>query len=144
MANIKTIKQLIQHSSIPSSLIRAVIRQMGGWDSFKESAEDISNHGIAGGFHGFIYYAETVAFTKRNKKAIIEYAKRIADEMGETGIVSFLSYFGCLRGETQEDIADGLYNPRSENKTLIYNALAWFAAEEVARDYCDAFTMEDY
>lgn len=46
----KTIKQFCEYSSIDVGLIRAVIRQSGGWQSFQESAPDISNHGIAGGF----------------------------------------------------------------------------------------------
>lgn len=49
-----TLKKLVERSNIPESLIRAVVRQMGGWESFKESAPDICRGGIDGGFHGFI------------------------------------------------------------------------------------------
>jgi len=38
------------------------------WESFKNSAPDISDHGISGGFRGFIYYADTVKFAQENKK----------------------------------------------------------------------------
>jgi len=27
---------------------------------------------------------------------------------------------------------DGLYNPKSDDKTTVYNALAWYALEDVA------------
>lgn len=142
MPNIKTIKQLCEVSNIPSRLIRSVIRQFGGWESFKESARDVYNHGIDGGYSGFIYYTETVAFTKRNKSNVLLLCKDMADELGEGGIISLLSNFGCLKGYSQEDIADGLFNPKSDERVTIYNALAWFAAEEVCRDYCEA--MGDY
>lgn len=139
---IKTIKQFAENSNIPESLIRAVIRQFGGWESFKESYKDVVRHGIDGGFHGFIYHKDTVAFAKCNKESILWLCKDWAEQLGEGGIISFISTFGCLKGETQEDIADGLYNPKSENQTLIYNALAWFAAEEVCRAYDDLVSQD--
>lgn len=142
MANIKTIKQFTEQSNIPDKLIRATIRQFGGWEAFKEQAQDVYSHGIAGGFGGFIYYTDTVAFTKQNKSEILLLATDMAEQLDEGGIISFLSGFNCLKGYTQEEIANGLFNPRSDEQMIIYNALAWFAAEEVARAYCEA--MEDY
>jgi F0F1-type ATP synthase gamma subunit len=132
----KTIKQFCEQSTINPTLIRAVIRQLGGFNSFKESAPDIAKHGISGGFSGFIYYTETVAFTKRTKNLILELLQEYADSVGES-LLDSLASFNCLRGETMESIADGLYNPRSENKTQIHNVLAWYAAEEVARSFVD-------
>ena len=35
---------LIDSTNIPESLVRSVVRQMGGWESFKESAPDITRH----------------------------------------------------------------------------------------------------
>ena len=63
-----TIKNMIENSEIPASLIRSTIKQFGGFESFRESAPDVSNHGIAGGFNGFIYYSDTCDFFKRNKE----------------------------------------------------------------------------
>lgn len=142
MPKIKTIKQLCEVSSIPSSLIRSVIRQFGGWESFKELAEDVYNYGVAGGYYGFTYYKDTVAFAKRNKENILLLCKDMANDTGEGGIISFLSNFSFLKDYSQEEIADGLFNPKSDERTTIYNSLAWFAAEEVCRAYCEV--MEDY
>lgn len=64
-----TLKSLIANSSIPAPLIRAVVRQLGGWERFTEQAPDITSHGINGGYSGFIYYAETHAFAKRSSIA---------------------------------------------------------------------------
>lgn len=133
----KTIKEFTQKSHLSASLIRAVVRQIGGWQEFKERAQDVNNHGAAGGFAGLTYYSDTVAFTKRNKDLILDLCKQCADDFGNSGIIDLIASFGGMKGETQEDIADGLYNPRSDNRTMVYNILAWFALEEVARSYCD-------
>lgn len=52
-------------------LNEAVIEQMGGFESFSENAQDISNHGIDGGFSGFINYSETVEFSQNNRDVIL-------------------------------------------------------------------------
>lgn len=133
-----TIKQFCEQSNIPAKLIRSVIRQMGGWDSFKESAQDVTNYGISGGFHGFCYYNETTSFVKRNKAAIMELCREQAREYGMSGSVSeFVAGFNCFKGYLIGEIESGLYYANSEYKTFVYNALAWFAAEEVCRAYCD-------
>ena len=44
----KTLKSLVEKSHINEKLIRAVVRQIGGWESFTQSAPDITNHGIDG------------------------------------------------------------------------------------------------
>lgn len=138
---IKTIKELISKSSIPSTLIRSVIRQIGGWESFKESATDVANHGAAGGCCGFIYYTETVAFTKRNKKEIDALLADLSDQIG-TSFSEFICGFNCLKGYFNSEILDGYYNPRSENRTEVYNALAWFALEEVCNSYINLIETE--
>ena len=135
-----TIKAFVQSGAtghIPSSLVRAVIRQSGGIASFAEDAESITNHGIDGGFHGWIYYKDTVAFTKRNKTAIMELCKDTADSMGMDNAYSLIASFGCAKGYSPEEVAEAIHNSRSEERTTVYNCLAWFAVEEVARAYCD-------
>lgn len=134
----KTIKQFAEKSHVDASLIRAVVRQIGGWEEFKDHAEDVCDHGASGGFSGFTYYSDTVAFTKRNKAAILDFCKQYADDFDNSGVIDLIASFRGMKGETQEDIADGLYNPRSDNRTTVYNILAWFALEEVARAYCDS------
>lgn len=130
------LNQFITKSHIPAKLIRAVVLQSGGWDSFKEMAEDITNHGVDGGFHGWIYHAQTVPFAKRNKAAIMEIAEIMADDLGES-VMRMIAGFNCLKME-EADAAEAIYNPRSDNRTQVFNALAWYAAEEVARSYCDS------
>jgi len=112
-------------------LKRAVMRQFGDSNSFYESVSDIANHGASVGVSGFIYYSDTVNFTKRNKDKIMQSLTELSCDIGES-IVSMLSHWQCLKGMSQCEIMEGLYNPKSDNKTCVYNALAWYALEEVA------------
>jgi len=129
-----SIANLITSTNIPESLVRAVVSQMGGWKSFEESARDICHHGIDGGFHGFLYYSDTIRFTKRNRKAIIEMASEQARDFG-IGLVEMIKGFNCLKGATETEIVEGLAGSTTE--TQVPNGLAWYAGEEVARAYCN-------
>jgi hypothetical protein len=128
----KTAKQVLAENSEYKTLINAVIRQLGG----KESLSDIRNHGISGGFTGFTYYSDTVAFANRHRSSINRLLEQMADELGED-VVSMVSNFGVFRnsGMDAEDKKD-LYRFLGGGKckeTTIPNLMAWFAAEEVAR-----------
>ena len=129
-----SLTNLIKSTNIPESLVRAVVRQMGGWKSFKQSAPDITRHGISGGYHGFIYYSDTIPFTKRNRKAILEMATEQARQFGE-GLVEMIKGFRCLDGATETEIVEGLAG--NTDQTQVPNALAWYAGEVVARAYCE-------
>ena len=129
-----TLEGLVKSTNIPESLVRAVVKQMGGWESFKESAPDICRNGIDGGFHGFIYYSDTIAFTKRNRKEILAMATEQAKYCG-MGLVELVKSFTCLRDSTEAEIIEGLAGNTDE--TQVPNALAWYAGEEVARAYND-------
>jgi hypothetical protein len=131
-----SLANLIESTNIPESLVRAVVKQMGGWESFKESAPDITRHGIDGGFHGFLYYSETVPFANRNRKAILEMASQQSKEFG-MGLFEMVKGFNCLKGATETEIVEGLAG--NTDQTQVPNGLAWYAGEEVARAYCDAF-----
>lgn len=50
-------------------LAQAVIDNFGDDESFVQSAPDVANYGIDGGYSGFIYYSDTVPFAVKNKKA---------------------------------------------------------------------------
>lgn len=135
-----TQKQFIDQTNIPQRLARAVIRQIGGWESFKQSAPDITRHGIDGGFNGFIYNRETEAFAKRNRKDISAMASAQAKDFG-TSVVEMIQGFGCFRHGTKptdEEIGMALYAGKDmEDGERVLNALAWYAGEEVSRSYCD-------
>lgn len=131
-----TLKAFAEFSHIDAGLIRAVVRQIGGWESFKETAQDVANHGADAGFSGFIYHSETVPFAKRHKKAILEYAKQLAHDISDGNWLDLIAGFNCLKMQSSE-VARAYFDPRSEDRTQVFNALAWFALEEVARSYID-------
>lgn len=140
-----TLKSFIESSYISPKLIRAVVNQLGGWEAFQEKALDITNHGAAGGFGGIIYYSETVAFSKKHKKLILEYAEQLAADIGDGDAFQLIAGFNCLRGLelSPGQIAALIYGkePRDDDRaadyTQVFNALCWFAAEEVSRSYVD-------
>lgn len=113
-------------------LISAVAKQMGGMANLRDHASDICNHGASGGFCGFVYYTETVLFTTRNHALIMELLNNYADDMGINEL-ELLSGFNCFKDMNEHEIFDGLMNKNSEDRATIYNGLAWFALEEIAR-----------
>jgi hypothetical protein len=137
----RTLSKLIESTNIPESLVRAVVKQFGGWASFCESAEDVCRGGIDGGFHGFIYYSDTEPFARRNRKAIAEMAEQQADDFG-TSVTEMIQNFGCFRDNKPSDseVGSALYAGKDkEDGANVLNALAWYAGEEVCRAYCDCF-----
>ena len=128
----KTTKRVIEESCIPPKLVRSVVRQLGG----KESLSDIAKHGVSGGFAGFIWYTDTVAFYKRNRKEILALLKEYAADFGVKSAVEVVCTFKGLDKE-QESICRCLYGRMNEEDIYVANSLAWFAAEEVAKAFCD-------
>ena len=134
-------KDFIKSANIDPELVGAVIWQFGGWQIFQEKAIDVANHGISGGYGGFVYYDDTIAFAKKHKKIILENVKQFADEIGES-FAKVIADFSCLKksGITDDDVITALMYPRSCEEyiiTQVYNALAWYAGETVAREYAD-------
>jgi len=136
------LEQFANKSHIPTKLVRAVVSQLGGWESFKECAPDITNHGIDGGFHGFIYYTDTVAFFKKNRSVILELAEEDVFNIGYEGMFHMFKKFKCMEGYKEDEIAKAIYTYKGECADQILNCLAWYAGEEVCRSYNDMLEEE--
>ena len=134
----KTIKAFCQYSSINPDLIKSVIRQSGGWEAFQENALDIANHGISGGFSGWIYYNETCAFYAKNQQLIVDMVEKQADEYGYQSAQDMLIF----KPFTMSEIGYTLYGNKHQHENYIANALAWYIAEEVANEYA-GWTFEE-
>ena len=126
-------------------LINAVIENLGYDDpndpELIQQLKDITNHGIDGGFGGFIYYSETTSFFNENRKEIIELVKDMSFELGD-GMIEMVASFNCFKDEdlTLDEIGHVLFGVDTENvneKMIIKNGLSWFAGEEVARHLVD-------
>ena len=126
-------------------LTNAVIEQLGFEEleneELRSTLQDITNNGADGGFGGFIYYSETNQFARENMHLIMDQVKKLADAFGETPL-EMISGFGSLKDDKIDplEIASIIYertSPESQadgTETVVLNALAWFALEEVARD----------
>lgn len=133
----KTQKQVISERPTYARLIRAVIRNIG-----IESVQDVVNHGIDGGFNGFIYTADTVRFFEAHKNQIMQLAEEQARDFGQ-GVLDMIRGFNCLQTQgkpdyTTSEIAKGIFAggqgwDMSADARIIQNAMAWYAAEEVCR-----------
>jgi hypothetical protein len=99
----------------------------------EESVDDVTKYGMAGGFSGFIYYDETIAFWKRNRQQITALLEETNNSIGENKtICEFVASFNGLQTlEDKNDIAKAIYGKFNDEYTQIYNALTWFAVEEI-------------
>jgi hypothetical protein len=117
-----------------NTLKNSVIRKVG-----KEACKDIAEHGIDGGFNGFIYTVDTCRFFRRHKKAIVELAESLAQNIGEE-VLTMIQGFKCVgKDYSISEIGKVLYGSWKDDDvhTMIGNAMAWFAAEEAAREVVD-------
>ena len=92
-------------------LTQAVIEQIGMAVDWHELVENISDYQDASsGIPGFIYYSETVEFTKENFMLIMQALHEFENDCGL------------------------VLNKPSDDETQYYNWLAWFALEHVMHD----------
>ena len=128
----KTKVQVIKENPDYKVLINSVISRIG-----MESVNDVMNHGMSGGFSGFIYYSETHKFAIQYRKYIIQLLDEMADSLGEE-VVEMVSHFGIfgknnpMDKEDRRDLYRYLSGAKCEQGTIT-NLMAWFAAEEVCR-----------
>jgi hypothetical protein len=116
-----------------NKLQRAVYRQLGSDNvqEFLETLQEVARGSAAYGHTGFIYYAETVDFTKRNRAEIMEQLKEDAECFG-TSVSDMVCAFNCFKGYEADEILSALYGGRGDSVTAVYNGLAWYALESVA------------
>lgn len=100
------------------------------FEELKGTLSDIANHGIDGGFGDFIYYSDTVKFFDDNKDLIIEHLREQADQFG-VSMWEMVNDFKCMNDIVINDSSE---IDSHEYSTTIKNCLAWYAAEEVARE----------
>jgi hypothetical protein len=125
----------INKSNLPASVVRAVVKKLGGWEEFKETAKDVNEHGADAGFSSFIYYSDTMRFYIKHRADINAMVTEQADQLGEN-LLTMVAGFRSLNGEYSEDeVGQTMYGAKHYVDTYIANALAWFALEEVCRDY---------
>jgi hypothetical protein len=131
-------------SSWSAATIRNVITALGyNPNGNKESLVELSGnladcakHGADGGFCGFIYHRETVAFFLHNRKDIVKNLEISASELGED-IITMVQNFGVFRYSTPPttgEIGKALWDTGKirDDLTPLYNVFAWFCLEEIS------------
>ena len=135
-----TYKSFLENHEDNKSLISAVKKQLG-CDSANEFFDELDNIlksscGANAGFTGFIYYKETTAFWKANKKNIKKLMEQEADELGEGSVISMVKKFNSVKDNFSEDeIGRSLYGKFDEDLYMLYDSFAKYALEEVAYWY---------
>jgi len=141
---LKGFREYLNGSAL-AALITPVKNQLSGstFEDFANELQNVSNSpcGAAGGFGGFIYYSETVAFWRRNRKKITRYMEELAESLGEKNALTMVCGFNSFKDEDTNDIARALYGNYSDDFTQIYNTFAWFALEEIAYQF-DSYKYE--
>ena len=137
-----TISTIIRDYPQPA-LARAVIRQLGDDDDeLVATLRDVRDYGAQGGVAGFIYTAETVAFWRSHRADILARLTEYAEDFGQ-GIVELVAGFNCLNNDyTIDEVGRALYGRYDSDLDTNYNALAWFALEDVARFAADQLDEE--
>lgn len=132
MTNLSKAKaNAIKNNPEYKNLINAVVRRVD-----LDNVENIVNNGISGGYSGFIYYTDTVAFWRKYRTDITNHMKNFASDLGES-MCDFLSNFNCFNGYDQDELLEAFYGRYNDEYTTIYNGFAWYAAEEVCRMILD-------
>lgn len=145
---IKKVKDVVAEHPEYSHLIHAVVRQSGGTSDFKSYIS--SPCGIQGGYPGWIYYSDTIAFAERkqNRKQIIQLLEEDVESFAEEDIITMVSNFGYFNNNRNKkstmdnDDKRDMYRYLAEVKCkehIIPNLMAWYAAETVIRWF-----FEDY
>lgn len=93
-------------------LARRVLDQMGeSWNNIIKYPEDFRDAGA--GVSGFVYYSDTVPFSKRNLVLIMNALNDFENEIGSP------------------------LNKPTDDETAFYNWLAWFALENTIQEIID-------
>jgi hypothetical protein len=104
--------------------------------SLSANLADCAKHGADGGFPGFTYYSDTLAFFRRNRKDIIKNLELTAEESGED-IISMVRNFSIFRYDTPpalSSIGRTLWGmgKLQDDLTSLYNVFFWFCLEEIS------------
>jgi hypothetical protein len=132
------------NSSWSAATVRNLITALGydpnaGRESLVElsgNLVDCAKHGADGGFPGFTYHRETIAFFLRNRKDIVKNLEITAKELGED-IIKTVQNFGVFRYSPPPpagEVGKAIWGTgkAKDNLTSLYNVFAWFCLEEIS------------
>ena len=99
---------------------------------------DCSKHGADIGISGFMYYKDTAAFFRENRKDIVRHMENAAEEMG-TDVISMVQGFAVFRYGPKpavSEVGKALWAKfRRAGLASLYNVFAWYVLEELAHTW---------
>jgi hypothetical protein len=107
-----------------------------------EEMQSISQHGYSSGCAGLIYYSETTAVWKKNKKDIIEALQTEIEGYSEKGFIETLQSFNGLKDYSTDEIGQAVYGRYNSELDCIYNTLVWACGEQLAMRISDYVETE--
>jgi len=148
ISNIQVMRNFIyKNSGFQEATVNNVIKALGFplhgsgrvFNDLSTQFENCAEHGADCGISGLIYYDETIAFFKANRKDIISHMEQSAEEMG-TDIISMVQGFGVFRNSdkpTPSEVGRALWDSGKQwdELTTLYNVFAWYTLEEVSRTW---------
>lgn len=125
-------KRIMSKLSPPS---RAEIRH---GDLTVDQLREVAEHGADTGLLGFTSYTDTLAFARKNKRAIMTALIDDVDEFGMSGCAAMMVTWKCLAGMTRKEIGHALHlfmlGDTNDDVVTVANALAWYALERAANE----------
>lgn len=132
----KTVTEFVKRINVPENLSRAVIRQAGGWERFKITANAIiQNENVKK--CGFEYHTETAKFFIVHRDPIRKFINRIATEGGQTSLHMIVRLPSLNNDFHIDDVGYTLYGPQSKVDIQIAHALACFVLEKIVQAFID-------
>lgn len=129
------------------ALTHAVLRHLGGGDDATRIALEAAQHGADAGWCGFTYYSDTCAFARKHRRLIVAALQDDRESFGEPTVCGMFAHWGALKDLAKDHPADletawGLYQAgaresrdkdMADTRTLLENALAWYALERAGQ-----------
>lgn len=135
-----------------SALTQAVLSHLDGDTAEnRQICLDAAEHGADAGWPEFTYYTDTSRFFVTNRAAIKAAVKEDMSEQGVESVGAFLASFGCLKGNgTPSELEEAYWCAMHQNddtdrdvRTLVENALAWYALEKAGWELESAGDIDD-
>lgn len=137
MKNLK-LSTVIENTNIDASLVRGVVAWHGGWEEFKNIAEDISNHGANTGI-SFIWYTDSVKFFRNHAPAIKSWLKSLATDCYDVESVgSMMSKWDLISQYSVDEINQALYTGKGDAVDQVFDVAVKAVTEELARVVVDS------
>lgn len=118
-----------------SPLSRAAIRH---GELTVDQLREVAEHGADTGWLGFTSYTDTLAFARKNKRAIMTALIDDVDECGMPGCAAMMVTWKCMAGMNRKEIDQALQlfliGDVNEDVFTVANALAWYALERAANE----------